>query len=132
MIISRYPWEWRVFDSYVALLHTSDTSTTYNVLDEVIFGLPRQKSYIEDLKELSQRLKVERWMEKLEEAEVKRRVSIKLVIAITSLSVFLFTYLDLESLPSLHGKVLAAALEAVINISQNQKKKQGVPGALAT
>ncbi|GJR24243.1 DExH-box ATP-dependent RNA helicase DExH17 [Tanacetum coccineum] len=27
----------------------------YNVLDEVIFGLPRQKSYIQDLKELSQR-----------------------------------------------------------------------------
>ena len=33
---------------------------------------------------------VERWMEKLEEAEVKRRVSIKLVVAITSLTVFLF------------------------------------------
>ncbi|GJU52113.1 hypothetical protein Tco_1221668 [Tanacetum coccineum] len=38
---------------------------------------------------------------------------------------------DLESLPSLHDKVLAAALEAAINSSQNQKKKQGVPGALA-
>ncbi|GJR40164.1 synaptobrevin, WD40/YVTN repeat-like-containing domain protein [Tanacetum coccineum] len=38
---------------------------------------------------------------------------------------------DLESLPSLHDKVLAAALEAVINSSQNQKKKQGIPGALA-
>ncbi|GJY50644.1 hypothetical protein Tco_0441491 [Tanacetum coccineum] len=30
---------------------------------------------------------------------------------------------DLESLPSLHDKVLAAALEAAINSSQNQKKK---------
>ncbi|GJU52111.1 hypothetical protein Tco_1221666 [Tanacetum coccineum] len=32
---------------------------------------------------------------------------------------------DLESLPSLHDKVLAAALEAAINSSQNQKKKPG-------
>ncbi|GKA36098.1 hypothetical protein Tco_0722589 [Tanacetum coccineum] len=39
--------------------------------------------------------------------------------------------MDLESLPSLHYKVLAAALEAVINSSQNQKKKHGIPGALA-
>ncbi|GJV89318.1 synaptobrevin, WD40/YVTN repeat-like-containing domain protein [Tanacetum coccineum] len=31
---------------------------------------------------------------------------------------------DSESLPSLHDKVLAATLEAVINSSQNQKKKQ--------
>ncbi|XP_071716713.1 uncharacterized protein [Rutidosis leptorrhynchoides] len=36
-----------------------------------------------------------------------------------------------DSLPSLHDKVLAAALEAVIRSSHNQKKKQsGVPGAL--
>ncbi|GJZ32720.1 O-acetyltransferase family protein [Tanacetum coccineum] len=33
---------------------------------------------------------VERWMEKLEEAEVKRRVSIKLVIAITSLMIHIW------------------------------------------
>ncbi|GKA69682.1 hypothetical protein Tco_0775746 [Tanacetum coccineum] len=36
-----------------------------------------------------------------------------------------YTFLDLESLPSLHDKVLAAALEAAINSSQNQKKKPG-------
>nr|XP_043637002.1 uncharacterized protein LOC122607984 isoform X2 [Erigeron canadensis] len=37
---------------------------------------------------------------------------------------------NLESLPSLHDKVLAAALEAVISSSQSQKKKLGLPGAL--
>ncbi|KAJ9545255.1 hypothetical protein OSB04_024962 [Centaurea solstitialis] len=35
-----------------------------------------------------------------------------------------------ESLPSLHDKVLAAAVEAVISSSQKQKKKLGAPGAL--
>ncbi|KAI3805730.1 hypothetical protein L1987_21615 [Smallanthus sonchifolius] len=36
----------------------------------------------------------------------------------------------MESFPSLHDKVLAAAVEAVISSSHNQKKKQGIPGAL--
>ncbi|KAM0027761.1 putative transcription factor WD40-like family [Helianthus debilis subsp. tardiflorus] len=35
-----------------------------------------------------------------------------------------------ESFPSLHDKVLAAAVEAVISSSHNQKKKQGIPRAL--
>ncbi|KAL8262357.1 hypothetical protein R6Q59_026406 [Mikania micrantha] len=35
----------------------------------------------------------------------------------------------MESFPSLHDKVLAAAVEAVISSSHNQKKKQGIPGA---
>ncbi|XP_024981859.1 uncharacterized protein LOC112518409 isoform X1 [Cynara cardunculus var. scolymus] len=35
-----------------------------------------------------------------------------------------------ESLPSLHDKVLAAAVEAVISSSQKQKKKLGAPGVL--
>ncbi|KAK9073076.1 hypothetical protein SSX86_007398 [Deinandra increscens subsp. villosa] len=35
-----------------------------------------------------------------------------------------------ETFPSLHDKVLAAAVEAVMSSSHNQKKKQGIPGAL--
>ncbi|PSS34691.1 Syntaxin-binding protein 5-like [Actinidia chinensis var. chinensis] len=35
-----------------------------------------------------------------------------------------------ESLPSLHDNVLAAAAEAAITFSSNQKKKQGAPGIL--
>ncbi|GKB60663.1 ATP-dependent RNA helicase-like protein DB10 isoform X1 [Tanacetum coccineum] len=47
--------------------------------------------------------------------------------SITRIDPFLcqwFNIRDLESWPSLHDKLLAAALEAVINNSQNQKKKQ--------
>ncbi|XP_076890939.1 uncharacterized protein LOC143542176 [Bidens hawaiensis] len=36
----------------------------------------------------------------------------------------------MESFPSLHDKVLAAAVEAVISSSQHQKRKQGIPVAL--
>ncbi|KAL4557922.1 hypothetical protein LXL04_036116 [Taraxacum kok-saghyz] len=36
----------------------------------------------------------------------------------------------LESLPSFHDKVLAAAIDAVITSSQKQRKKQGTPGAI--
>lgn len=36
----------------------------------------------------------------------------------------------LESLPCLHDKVLAAAIEAVISSSQKQRKKQGTHGSI--
>nr|GEW27118.1 synaptobrevin, WD40/YVTN repeat-like-containing domain protein [Tanacetum cinerariifolium] len=62
-----------------------------------------------------------------EELEIRSLCDLELV-KVTSLMMILR---DFESWPSLHDKLLAAALKAVINNFQNQKKKQGVPGALA-